>query len=44
MSVKGARGAEFVSPALQRGEKRFHKLVMESRRDDARLRAIHPQV
>ena len=33
---KRAGGAEFVSPALQRGEKGFHKFVTESRRDGAR--------
>ena len=33
---KRAGGAELVSPALQRGEKGFHKFVTESRRDGAR--------
>jgi len=33
---KRAGGAEFVSPALQRGENGFHKFVTESHRDGAR--------
>ena len=35
--AKRAGGAEFVSPALQRGEKGFQKFVPESRRDGARI-------
>jgi hypothetical protein len=36
MSYKRALGAEFVSPALQRGEMGLHESDTESRRDGAR--------
>src|SRR5277367_5632422 len=36
MSSPRAGGAEFVSPALQRGETRFHHPATESRGDGAR--------
>ncbi|MGD0681171.1 MAG: hypothetical protein ABR990_03885, partial [Terracidiphilus sp.] len=34
--VTRAVGAMVISPALQRGEKRFHKFITESRRDGAK--------
>ena len=41
--LKRAVGAEFVSPALQRGEDGFQKFVTESRRDVAKAAQSGPR-